>query len=89
MPQAQEFLVEVKYHGATNHKGSRWSIRSPRFKKGITESWNYGGGTYVLDQAVAYMKEKGITKYTHAEYKNNITIVFIDWREGMRLFNVT
>lgn len=37
--------IVVKYHGATNYKGSRFSITSPRFKKRRMFDWNHALGS--------------------------------------------
>lgn len=51
-------IFEIKYLGATNTKGSRIRIYSPRFKEKIIIDYDYNFNT-IYDKAADYLTNKG------------------------------
>ena len=51
-------LIKVKYHGATDFKGSRVSLTSCRFKTKVTLQYNYKFNN-ITDVAIDYLKKQG------------------------------
>jgi hypothetical protein len=51
-------LIEVHFVGATNFRGSRVTIRSSRFKKSRTFSYDYEKSD-ILEQACDWLEEQG------------------------------
>jgi len=61
-------VLTVKYLGPTDYKGSRVVIRSDRFKKSKTLSFDYTTDT--LGTAVNYLESKGFDLVGKAEGKD-------------------
>ena len=49
----------VKYHGATNAMGARFSVTDTRFKKRVIKPFNYNHGQ-VSDMAESFLSSLGI-----------------------------
>jgi len=66
-------LIEIKYLGATNTKGSRVKFTSLRFKDSVTISYDYKYNQ-INDMFEAWLKELnndlGIISIGYNEYKN-------------------
>ena len=61
-------LIEVKYLGPTNNKGSRVKLTSHRLKETVTIPYDYNLN-HPLEMAEAYLKEKGLPVVGCAEGK--------------------
>ena len=85
--QFQDFALTIKFHGATNTKGSRVSINSKHFNKKITLSWDYSKGCSTLDQVAEHLIENNIDVIAYSEQPKDY-IVLVAWEDGKRLFNI-
>jgi hypothetical protein len=67
-------LVEVRYLGATNTRGSRVKMISSRFSTSVTTSYNYEFNN-ARDIAIDYLKRQGHNVVGSGEVKDNYVIV--------------
>lgn len=59
-------VIRVQYHGATNHRGSRFTLRSDRFKCRRTFDYDDNMG-HTLEQAHVQLARLGFVIVAHAE----------------------
>lgn len=67
-------LLEVKYIGASNHKGSCTKITSQRFKDSVTLNYSHEYNSS-LDQAIAYLERIGYTILGKGETINGYFVI--------------
>lgn len=67
-------LIVVKYHGATNTRGSRVSLYSERFGKRVTIQFDYAMN-HISEMAENYLIEKGFYVVGCGESKNGYIII--------------
>jgi hypothetical protein len=67
-------IIEVKYIGATNTKGSRVKMYSERFKTSKTIAFNYSFNS-IDEMAIEYLKKNGFEVLGSGEIKGGIAII--------------
>ena len=74
-------LIEIKYLGATNTKGSRIKLTDILRKKSKIISFSYEFNN-TLDNAINYFIKKGIKKedINHGELKDSYILIFDDFK---------
>lgn len=75
---------KVTFLGPTNFKGSRIKITDTRTNKSVTlgKSYDYN---YALDQAIDYLKEKGVNVVGSASGDNFDILLSADFSTGLGL----
>lgn len=64
-------LIEVRYHGPTNHRGARMSMRSHRFdERPVIIERDYETRD-VLEQAWSYLEARGMVPISECEMRNS------------------
>ena len=76
-------MVEVKYLGATNTKGSRVKLTSHRFKSSITIPYSYEFNS-ADDIGTDWLEKNGFRPVFGGEWKNGQTIVAVEVFEPLR-----
>ena len=59
-------ILRIQYHGPTNHRGSRVTITSDRFKERVTIDYNHRYNNAV-DIAAVWLKEQGYNVIAQGE----------------------
>jgi hypothetical protein len=59
-------ILRIQYHGPTNHRGSRVTITSDRFKQRVTIPYEYLHNNAV-DNAAAWLKKQGYNVIAEGE----------------------
>jgi hypothetical protein len=72
-------LIEVKYLGTTNSRGSRVKMTSNRFNESVTIPYDYKLNK-VTEMAEEYLKEKGFTIVGQGEGKNVDFVITSDFK---------
>lgn len=67
-------LIHVKYHGATNTRGSRVSLYSERFKERVTIPYDYALNG-IDDMAEKYLLARGFEIVGQGEAMSGATII--------------
>jgi hypothetical protein len=67
-------IIEVKYLGATNTKGSRVKMYSPRFEKSKTISFDYSFNS-IDEMAMEYLKKQGFDIIGQGQTKDGYAII--------------
>lgn len=73
-------ILDAYYRGATMSGGAKCIIHSPRFKQTRSISYDHDARD-VLEQAIAYLKEKGFTVLGHAEASKGYYIISSTFKE--------
>lgn len=60
-------LLQVKYLGPTNYRGSRFKIYSGRFNQSVTLDYDQESNS-ALEQAERWLKSRGFKVLGHAEW---------------------
>lgn len=81
LPNLRAF--EVKYQGATNHRGSRIKITDLRFNKSVTISCGYEYNN-TFDQAAEFLLAKGIEVISKAEGKECYILLTNDFTNQIK-----
>lgn len=72
-------MIEVKYYGPTNSRGSRIKLTSHRFEDSLYVPYNYKFNT-TLDIARDYLEEQGCTIVGSGETKNGYIIAITNFK---------
>ena len=67
-------IIEVKYIGATNTRGSRVKMYDERFKTSKTIDFNYSFNS-IDEMAIAYLKNNGFEVIGQGEVKGGFAII--------------
>ncbi len=67
-------IIEVVYLGATNNKGSRVKMYSPRFETSKTIPFNYSLNS-IDEMAIEYLKNNGFEIIGQGETKKGFAII--------------
>jgi hypothetical protein len=59
-------ILRIQYHGPTNHRGSRVTITSDRFKQRVTIDYDHRYSNSV-DNAAAWLTERGYNLIAQGE----------------------
>ena len=74
-------VIEVKYLGPTNTRGSRVKLTSTRFNDSITLSTDYAHNTTV-SQAIEWLEKHGQKVAGTAELSNNTDAILLEAIDG-------
>jgi hypothetical protein len=75
--------IRVTYHGATNTRGSRITLKSWRFNQSVTLPYSYEGST--IEQAAQWLTNKGFNLVGYSDLEGTpYYLIFTDTFEPLK-----